>query len=88
MLAFLLRFLRSLRANHFLPSVPFRENFSNSPQPIPSFAAMPKYAGVLLISICYELAPVVVSSVELEERLTPLYARLRVQPGPAHSQWN
>lgn len=42
---------------------------------------MPKYAGVFLNSIGYELAPVVVSSAELEERLAPLYARLRVQPG-------
>ena len=81
MLAFFLRYLRSLRANHFLPSVPFWENSSNSRGRVPSFAAMPKYAGVFLNSIGYELAPVVVSSVELEERLTPLYARLRVQPG-------
>lgn len=42
---------------------------------------MPKYSGVFLNSIGYELAPVVVSSAELEERLAPLYTRLRVQPG-------
>ena len=46
-----------------------------------SLPRMPKYSGVYLNSIGYELAPVVVSSAELEERLAPLYARLRVQPG-------
>jgi 3-oxoacyl-[acyl-carrier-protein] synthase-3 len=45
------------------------------------FAAMPKYSGVYLNSIGYELAPVVVSSAELEERLAPVYARLRIQEG-------
>ena len=29
----------------------------------------------------YELAPVVVSSAELEERLAPLYAKLRIPEG-------
>jgi 3-oxoacyl-[acyl-carrier-protein] synthase-3 len=34
-----------------------------------------------IASIGYELAPIVVSSAELEERLGPLYQKLHVQPG-------
>ena len=40
-----------------------------------------KYSRVQLSAIGYELAPVVVTSDELEERLQPLYQRLHLQPG-------
>jgi 3-oxoacyl-[acyl-carrier-protein] synthase III len=40
-----------------------------------------RYSRVQLDGLAYELAPVVVSTAELEERLTPLYRRLRLQPG-------
>lgn len=39
------------------------------------------YSRVHLESIGYELAPVVVSTAELEERLAPLYRALRMNPG-------
>lgn len=39
------------------------------------------YSRVHLDSLGYELAPVVVSSSELEDRLAPVYQRLHVQPG-------
>ncbi len=39
------------------------------------------YSRVYLESIGYELAPVVVSTAELESRLAPLYKSLRIQPG-------
>jgi 3-oxoacyl-[acyl-carrier-protein] synthase III len=40
-----------------------------------------KYSRVYLEAIGYELAPVVVSSAELESRLEPLYRALRMEPG-------
>jgi 3-oxoacyl-[acyl-carrier-protein] synthase III len=40
-----------------------------------------KYSKVFVEAIGYELAPVVVTSTELERRLEPLYARLRIAPG-------
>jgi acyl-CoA:acyl-CoA alkyltransferase len=40
-----------------------------------------RYSRVHLESIGYELAPVVVSTTELEERLAPLYRALRISPG-------
>ena len=40
-----------------------------------------KYSKVHLEGIAYELAPVVVSSEELEDRLAPLYQKLHVAPG-------
>ena len=40
-----------------------------------------KYSRVYLESIGYELAPVVVTTTELEERLAPLYSALRLNPG-------
>ena len=40
-----------------------------------------KYTRARLESIGYELAPVVVSSQELEQRLAPLYERLHLSPG-------
>ena len=40
-----------------------------------------KYSRVFLDAIGYELAPVVVSSEELEARLEPLYRTLRIPPG-------
>ncbi len=40
-----------------------------------------KYSRVHLESIGYELAPVVVSTVELENRLAPFYESLRMAPG-------
>jgi acyl-CoA:acyl-CoA alkyltransferase len=39
------------------------------------------YSRVYIDAIGYELAPVVVSTAELEARLGPLYERLRLQPG-------
>jgi 3-oxoacyl-[acyl-carrier-protein] synthase-3 len=42
---------------------------------------MPKYQRVFLTALGYELGPVVVPSAELEERLAPVYARLKLQPG-------
>jgi len=40
-----------------------------------------KYTRVFVDAIGYELAPVVVASAELEDRLGPLYQALRLQPG-------
>jgi 3-oxoacyl-[acyl-carrier-protein] synthase-3 len=40
-----------------------------------------RYNRVYLEALGYELPPVVVSSAELEERLSPLYERLRIAPG-------
>lgn len=40
-----------------------------------------KYQRVCIDTIGYELAPHVVTSAEIEERLTPLYETLRIQPG-------
>jgi 3-oxoacyl-[acyl-carrier-protein] synthase III len=40
-----------------------------------------KYERVHLEAISYELAPVVVSSEELEDRLAPLYQKLHIAPG-------
>ena len=40
-----------------------------------------KYQRVCLDTVGYELAPHVVTSTEIEERLAPLYDALRVQPG-------
>lgn len=40
-----------------------------------------KYQQVFLDALGFELAPEVVSSTELEERLAPLYAALRIHPG-------
>ncbi len=40
-----------------------------------------KYNRVFIDTIGYELAPEVVTSSELEERLAPLYGTLRIQPG-------
>jgi 3-oxoacyl-[acyl-carrier-protein] synthase-3 len=40
-----------------------------------------KYNRVALEAIGYELAPVVVTSAELESRLEPLYSKLRIAPG-------
>src|SRR6185436_17860685 len=40
-----------------------------------------QYSRVYIDAIGYELAPVVVSTSELEERLAPLYERLRMCPG-------
>src|SRR5258706_359911 len=40
-----------------------------------------KYSRVYLDAIGYELAPVVVTTTELEQRLGPLYDKLRLQPG-------
>ncbi len=40
-----------------------------------------KYNRVFIDTIGYELAPDVVTSSEIEERLTPLYATLHIQPG-------
>ena len=40
-----------------------------------------KYSKVTIESLGYELAPVVVTSAELEERLAPLYQALHVVPG-------
>jgi 3-oxoacyl-[acyl-carrier-protein] synthase III len=42
---------------------------------------MPKFARTYLTALGYELAPVVVSSSELEERLAPLYAKLHIAEG-------
>ncbi len=44
-----------------------------------------RYSRVHLQSIGYELAPVVVTSTELEERLRPAYERLRIAPGQVAS---
>ncbi len=44
-----------------------------------------KYSRVYLESLAYELPPVVVSSDELEHRLSPLYEKLRLQPGTLES---
>lgn len=40
-----------------------------------------RYSRVFIESIGYELAPVVVSTSELEDRLAPLYRQLRMNPG-------
>src|SRR5213079_710122 len=40
-----------------------------------------QYSRVYIDAIGYELAPVVVSTAELEERLRPLYDRLRLPQG-------
>lgn len=40
-----------------------------------------KYSKVQITSLGYELAPIVVTSTELENRLEPLYKALRVAPG-------
>lgn len=40
-----------------------------------------KYANVYIDAFGYELAPVVVSSTELEKRLEPVYKKLHLQPG-------
>jgi 3-oxoacyl-[acyl-carrier-protein] synthase III len=40
-----------------------------------------KYSRVVIESLGYELAPVVVASDELEERLRPAYEKLRIPPG-------
>lgn len=40
-----------------------------------------RYSSVFLESIGYQLAPVVVTSSELEERLEPVYAKLRIPEG-------
>lgn len=40
-----------------------------------------KYTRVYLTSLGYELGPEVVTSVELEERLAPVYRRLSIHPG-------
>ena len=40
-----------------------------------------KYERVCIEAIGYELAPVVVTSAEIEDRLAPLYRSLRIQPG-------
>ena len=44
-----------------------------------------KYRQVFIDTIGYELAPEVVTSSEIEERLAPLYASLRIQPGQLES---
>jgi len=44
-----------------------------------------KYSRVFIDTIGYELAPEVVTSSEIEERLAPLYATLRIQPGQLES---
>jgi len=40
-----------------------------------------RYSKVNIEALCYELAPVVVTSAELETRLEPLYRYLRIAPG-------
>ena len=40
-----------------------------------------KYNRVYLEALGYELAPVVVSTAELESRLTPMYQALKMAPG-------
>ncbi|MEM7166144.1 MAG: 3-oxoacyl-ACP synthase III [Planctomycetota bacterium] len=40
-----------------------------------------KYDNVFIDAIGYELAPVVVTSEELEERIAPVYEKLRIAPG-------
>ena len=40
-----------------------------------------KYSRVYVDAIGYELAPVVVTSTEIEQRLSPLYEKLKIQPG-------
>ena len=40
-----------------------------------------KYSRVYVDAIGYELAPVVVTSNEIEQRLSPLYEKLKIQPG-------
>jgi len=40
-----------------------------------------KYRKVTIEALSYELAPVVVTSSELEARLEPLYKYLRIAPG-------
>ena len=40
-----------------------------------------QYSKVYVEAIGYELAPVVVTSTELEQRLEPLYTKLRIAPG-------
>jgi 3-oxoacyl-[acyl-carrier-protein] synthase III len=41
----------------------------------------PKYQRVFLSALGYELGPVVVTTVELEEQLAPAFTRLGIQPG-------
>ena len=41
----------------------------------------PQYNRVYLTALGYELGPQIVTSAELEARLTPVYARLNLQPG-------
>ena len=40
-----------------------------------------KYSKVYIDSFGYELAPIVVSSKELENRLEPVYKKMRINPG-------
>jgi 3-oxoacyl-[acyl-carrier-protein] synthase-3 len=40
-----------------------------------------KYSKVYIEALGYELAPIVVTSSELEQRLAPLYSKLRISPG-------
>ena len=42
---------------------------------------MPSYSKVVISSLAYELAPVVVSSEELEERLEPMYRKFHFSEG-------
>jgi 3-oxoacyl-[acyl-carrier-protein] synthase-3 len=44
-----------------------------------------KYERVRIDALGYELAPVVVTSAEIEDRLAPLYRSLRIQPGQLES---
>ncbi|MFA5701560.1 MAG: 3-oxoacyl-ACP synthase III, partial [Desulfuromonas sp.] len=40
-----------------------------------------KYNNVYLDSICYELPPVVVTSLEIEQQLGAMYEKLHIKPG-------
>lgn len=44
-----------------------------------------KYSRVFVDAIGYELAPVVVTSAEIEQRLSPLYEKLKISPGQLES---
>ncbi len=44
-----------------------------------------KYSRVYVDAIGYELAPVVVTSAEIEQRLAPLYEKLKISPGQLES---
>ena len=46
-----------------------------------------KYSNVYLESFGYEIAPVVVSSAELEERLAPVYESLHLSTGMTLEAW-